>query len=70
MPCARTLPPGTAPAEHAFLYAGGRMYDLNRLVPAVSGWFLMQANGINDKRQIVGGGNVGGRRNAFPLTPG
>jgi probable HAF family extracellular repeat protein len=42
--------------QHAFLYVGGQMIDLNKLVPAGSGWELTAATGINDKGQISGYG--------------
>jgi probable HAF family extracellular repeat protein len=41
----------------AFLYSDGALTDLNTLIgPASSGWYLEQANGINDQGQIVGDG--------------
>ena len=38
---------------HAFIYSGGKLQDLNNLIPSGSGWVLTEATGINDKRQIV-----------------
>lgn len=38
----------------AFLYDGGKVYDLNSLLPSGSGWSLYEALGINDGGQIVG----------------
>src|SRR5262249_19873400 len=62
---ARTSPKG----YHAFLYRGGRMQDLNRLTAQRSGWVLVTAYGINDVGQIVGVGEIRGKRRAFLLTP-
>jgi probable HAF family extracellular repeat protein len=55
--------------NHAFLYSGGVMYDLNNLIPAGSGWELSQAYSIDDAGQIVGGGTHNGSSHAFLLTP-
>ena len=41
-------------AETAFLYSGGTMTNLNNLIPADSGWYLVDATAINDSGQIVG----------------
>ena len=56
--------------RHAFLYSGGRLIDLNSLLPPGSGWLLFQARAINDAGQIVGAGMLGGRQRAFLMTPG
>ena len=61
-------------AYHAFMVTnalGGmvRMMDLNSMVPANSGWELMEARGINAAGQIVGWGMYAGHTNAFLLTP-
>jgi probable HAF family extracellular repeat protein len=57
-------------SPHAFLYSGGQMMDLNTLLPANSGWVLLDARAINDAGQIVGGGSFqDGRPRAFLLTP-
>jgi probable HAF family extracellular repeat protein len=41
-------------ADHAFLYSGGTMYDLNSLVVAGLGnTILDNATGINDSGQII-----------------
>jgi probable HAF family extracellular repeat protein len=55
--------------QHAFVYLGGKMYDLNDLIPAGSGWELFSANGINDAGQIVGQGTHNFGYRAFLLTP-
>jgi probable HAF family extracellular repeat protein len=57
---------------HAFLYANGRMTDLNKLLPGSvrsSGVVLTAAYGINDKGQIVGHATVSGHAHAYLLTP-
>jgi probable HAF family extracellular repeat protein len=54
---------------HAFVYSGGKMKDLNKLIPAGSGWVLTDADSINDLGQIVGGGVHNGHQHAFLLTP-
>ena len=57
-------------AEHAFLYSGGAMRDLNKLISNTSGWTLEAAFGINDNAQIVGVGiNSSGQTDGFLLTP-
>lgn len=43
--------------------------DLNTLIPSGSGWTLEQANGINDRGQIVGAGLHNGALHAYLLTP-
>lgn len=55
--------------SHAFLYSHRMVTDLNNLIPAGSGWVLENANGINDRGQIVGTGKHHGKTRAFMLTP-
>lgn len=55
--------------RHAFLWEDDVMIDLNRLLPAESGWVLNEAHGINDRGQIVGGGTYEGATCAFLLSP-
>ena len=55
--------------RRAFLYANGAIHDLNDLIPRHSGWFLFEANGINDRGEIVGTGIYRERRRAFLLKP-
>jgi probable HAF family extracellular repeat protein len=55
--------------EHAFLYEGGKLADLNTLIPSDSGWELSWAFGINDRGQIAGYGLVNDNFRAFLLTP-
>jgi hypothetical protein len=45
------------------------MQDLNDLIPANSGWVLINANAINDAGQITGYGTKGGHNYGFLLTP-
>jgi uncharacterized protein (TIGR03437 family) len=47
-------PPGSN--FHAFVYADGKMYDLNRQLVNGSGWQLSFATQVNDAGQIVGTG--------------
>lgn len=56
--------------NHAFVYDGTTMADLNGLIDHASGWTLTEAYGINDSGQIVGNGvNALGQSHAFLLTP-
>jgi uncharacterized protein (TIGR03437 family) len=57
------------PNYRAFLYLGGKIYDLNTLVTNANGWTLTNATAVNDAGQIVGGGFVNGQEHAFLLTP-
>jgi probable HAF family extracellular repeat protein len=60
----------TASGEnHAFVWQGNRMQDLNDLLPPRSDWVLTRATGINARGQIVGSGKIAGLRHAFLLTP-
>jgi len=54
---------------HAFVDSNGVMSDLNSLIPADSGWVLLQAFGVNDSGQIVGTGLFDGQSQAFRLDP-
>jgi probable HAF family extracellular repeat protein len=54
---------------HAFVYSGGKMKDLNSMIPAASGWELTEANGINAAGQIVGMGTINGQEHGYLLTP-
>ena len=54
--------------QHAFLYDNGKMLDLNSLLPADSGWVLLDAYGINDAGQITGVGLYKGQVMAFLAT--
>jgi probable HAF family extracellular repeat protein len=54
---------------HAFVYSGGKLKDLNSMIPAKSGWVLTEANGINASGQIVGMGTIKGAEHGYLLTP-
>src|SRR5258708_9539228 len=54
---------------HAFVYSGGKIKDLNKLIPTGSGWVLISANGVNNAGQIVGEGTISGKMHGFLLTP-
>jgi probable HAF family extracellular repeat protein len=54
---------------HAFVYSGGKIKDLNGLIPSKSGWVLLDADSINNAGQIVGTGMHKGQEHAFLLTP-
>lgn len=61
---------GSEGAIHAFVWtAATGMQDLNDLIPANSGWTLLEATGINMRGQIVGTGLIQGDEHAFLLTP-
>jgi probable HAF family extracellular repeat protein len=48
---------------------GGTITALDTLIPPGSGWQLQQANGINDRGQIVGRGLLNGQYHAYLLNP-
>jgi len=52
-----------------WLWHNGRSDDLNTLLPARSGWTIMQATAINNKGQIAGYGKYHRQTRAFLLTP-
>jgi probable HAF family extracellular repeat protein len=55
---------------HGFVYSGGRFQDLNKLIPAGSGWVIIEAYGINASGQIVGMGIINGNEeHGYLLTP-
>lgn len=56
-------------ALRAVIYSDGVIQDLNKLIPADSGWTLTEAKAINESGQIVGYGFFDGERRAFLLTP-
>ena len=55
-------------AAVATLWQNGIPIDLNTLIPAGSGWNLLNAESINDAGDIVGFGSFGGSNRAFMLT--
>jgi probable HAF family extracellular repeat protein len=57
-------------AVHASIWTpSGGMEDLNTLIPANSGWVLINANAINGAGRITGYGTKNGHNHAFLLTP-
>lgn len=56
-------------AAHAAIWTSGGAKDLNTLIPAGSGWVLINANAINNVGQITGYGTHNGFNHAFLLTP-
>lgn len=57
-------------APHAMVWTSAAgMQDLNHLIPANSGWVLINANAINTVGQITGYGAKNGHNHAFLLTP-
>jgi probable HAF family extracellular repeat protein len=57
-------------AAHAMVWtSSGGMKDLNSLIPAGSGWVLINANAINNVGQITCYGTKRGHNHAFLLTP-
>jgi len=54
--------------EHAVLWEDDRIFDLNTLLPANSGWLLSEADDINDKNQIVGQGTFDGQQTTFLMN--
>ena len=55
--------------EAALLWQKGKVYELNTLVPAHSGWKLQNALVINSQGWIIGNGIHNGIRRGFLLTP-
>lgn len=55
--------------RRAFRYSAGAIADLNGLLPAASGWTLIDAVGINNAGQICGTGQHNGQVRAYLLTP-
>lgn len=55
--------------SRAVFWQDGFVMDLNSLLPARSGWQLVEARGINDQGMIVGTARVNGALRAFLLIP-
>jgi len=53
----------------AFLYEDDTLIDLNSLIDPQNGWYLQDAEDINDQGQITGIGVINGTPHAFLLTP-
>ncbi len=63
-------PGPTSATPRAFLWANGKMHDLNALVPPNSPLYLLIPYGINDSGQIAGFGvDNNGDIHAFLATP-
>ena len=54
---------------HAFVFSGGTMYDLNKLLVNGTGWQLGYAVAINNAGQIAGTGQYQTQQRVFLLTP-
>ena len=63
------LDSGNTYVDHAFVWTGRKLRDLNNLIPQGSGWLLSIAYGVNDSGAIVGEGTISGQTHAFLLTP-
>ena len=48
---------------------GGKMQDLNTMIPTGTGWVLEEGTAINDAGQIAGYGTLHAQLRAFLLTP-
>lgn len=59
----------SGPSGRAFLYANGKVYDLDALLPSGSGWVLTNATAINDSGQIIGTGQLNGVSHVFRMDP-
>jgi len=53
----------------AFVYSNGKIKNLNKMIPAGSGWVLLEADSINAAGQIAGMGMHNGQEHAYLLTP-
>jgi VCBS repeat-containing protein len=65
-----SLTAGKAGADglRAALWVGGVLQDLNALVPAGSGWTLVEARDVNNAGQIIGYGLYNGAPRGFSLV--
>ena len=66
-----TLPgvDGSTGPQVGFLYSSGKMRDLNTLIDRGSGWFVVNAEGINNSGQIAATGCKGSTCYAVRLDP-
>ncbi len=55
--------------SHAVIWRNLEVTDLNTLIPKGSGWYLLDAGGINESGQIAGKGTFDGVRTGYLLTP-
>ena len=77
----KQVPPGTRPRDVAegigkrlaqaaiAAKVNGTVVDLNTLLPDGSGWTLFDAQAVNSRGQIVGGGIHNGEFHAYLMTP-
>lgn len=63
------VPSQNRSTTHAALFGDGRAIDLQKRIPADSGWRLRSADGINDQGMIVGYGLHNGVGRGFLLVP-
>lgn len=54
---------------HGFLYQDKKMYDLTAYLQDANGWFVSEANSINDQGWIAGIGGNGANEHAILLIP-
>jgi probable HAF family extracellular repeat protein len=60
---------GSENYDHAVMWTGGQLVDLNSVIGPNSGWVLTTATAINDGGEIVGSGYLDGEPSGFLLTP-
>lgn len=60
---------GPETGQKAFIYASGKMRDLNKMINPASGWVLINAGGINNSGQIAATGCRGTTCYAVRLDP-
>jgi hypothetical protein len=58
---------GPSDDRHAALYEHGKIFDLNKLIPAGSGWVLTKASDISNAGVVVGDGVHNGQPRGFIL---
>lgn len=64
-----TIKLGCVISTHSFLWANGRIWDVNKLIPQKDGWEIFEVNDINNRGQIIGTGRRRGEAKAFLMTP-
>lgn len=60
---------GPGEAYRPFLYANGKLHDLNDLIPPNSGWTLIWAKDLNNRGEIVAYGSYQGKGAGLLLQP-
>jgi probable HAF family extracellular repeat protein len=58
-----------ADKAHAFLWANGRIFDLNNTIDETLGWELNEATAVNDAGTIAGNGRRNNQPRGFILKP-